>query len=135
MEPVLPKIAVVLPAYNEEQNIAPMAARLTEVMQSVRVAIYLSMLFALLGGLLFVDSLVSFLWVSHTVAGWTSSMSAIAILRSGQFFVPAITGEYPGRVMREVSLHASPTSEPFDVGNAMIGVEQAKGNRYTGRVA
>jgi len=68
----------------------------------LRVAIYLSIVFALLGSLLFVYSLVSFLWVSHTVAGWTSIMSAIAILGSGQFFVLAIIGEYVGRVLREV---------------------------------
>jgi glycosyltransferase involved in cell wall biosynthesis len=68
----------------------------------LRIAIYLSFVFALLGSLLFVYSLVSFFWVDRTVAGWTSIMSAIAILGAGQFLVLGIIGEYVGRVLREV---------------------------------
>jgi glycosyltransferase involved in cell wall biosynthesis len=68
----------------------------------LRIAIYLSFIFALLGVLLFAYSLVSFFWVDRTVAGWTSIMSAIAILGAGQFLVLGIMGEYVGRVLREV---------------------------------
>jgi polyisoprenyl-phosphate glycosyltransferase len=68
----------------------------------LRMAIYLSFVFAILGSLLFAYSLVSFFWVDRTVAGWTSIMSAIAILGAGQFLVLGIVGEYVGRVLREV---------------------------------
>jgi polyisoprenyl-phosphate glycosyltransferase len=68
----------------------------------LRMAIYLSFVFALLGSLLLAYSLVSFLWVDRTVAGWTSLMSALAILGAGQFLVLGIIGEYVGRVLREV---------------------------------
>jgi polyisoprenyl-phosphate glycosyltransferase len=68
----------------------------------LRMAIYISFVFALLGSLLFAYSLVSFFWVDRTVAGWTSIMSAIAILGAGQFLVLGIVGEYVGRVLREV---------------------------------
>lgn len=68
----------------------------------LRIAIYLSFAFALMGALLLLYSLVSFLWVSRTVAGWTSIMSAIAVLGAGQFLVLGIIGEYVGRVLREV---------------------------------
>ena len=67
----------------------------------LRVAIYLALLFAFAAALLFVYSIVSFLWIGHTVAGWTSIMSAIATLGAGQFLVLGIIGEYVGRVLRE----------------------------------
>jgi glycosyltransferase involved in cell wall biosynthesis len=67
----------------------------------LRVAIYLALLFAFAAFLLFVYSIVSFLWIGHTVAGWTSIMSAIATLGAGQFLVLGIIGEYVGRVLRE----------------------------------
>jgi len=67
----------------------------------LRIAIHLSLAFAALGVLLLVYSIISFLWVHHTVAGWTSIMSAIAILGAGQFLVLGIMGEYLGKLARE----------------------------------
>lgn len=67
----------------------------------LRLAIYLSLTFAAVGVLLLIYSLVSFLWIHHTVAGWTSIMSAIALLGAGQFLVLGIIGEYLGRVLAE----------------------------------
>ena len=67
----------------------------------LRIAIYLALLFTFAAFLLFVYSIVSFLWIGHTVAGWTSIMSAIATLGAGQFLVLGIIGEYVGRVLRE----------------------------------
>ena len=67
----------------------------------LRIAIHLSLGFAAVGVLLLVYSFISFLLVRHTVAGWTSIMSAIAILGAGQFLVLGIMGEYLGRLVRE----------------------------------
>jgi dolichol-phosphate mannosyltransferase len=67
----------------------------------LRIAIHLALVFALVGVLLLVYSIVSFLAIGHTVAGWTSTMSAIAIMGAGQFLVLGIIGEYIGRVLRE----------------------------------
>jgi dolichol-phosphate mannosyltransferase len=67
----------------------------------LRIAIYLALLFAFVAFLMFVYSIISFLWIGHTVAGWTSIMSAIATLGAGQFLVLGIIGEYIGRVLRE----------------------------------
>ena len=67
----------------------------------LRIAIYLSLIFASLGLLLLVYSLVSFLWIGHTVAGWPSIMATIAILAAGQFLVLGIVGEYVGRILRQ----------------------------------
>ncbi len=58
-------------------------------------------MFAGIGVLLLVYSIVSFLWIGHTVAGWTSIMSAIALLGAGQFLVLGIIGEYLGRLLGE----------------------------------
>jgi polyisoprenyl-phosphate glycosyltransferase len=66
----------------------------------LRIAIHLSLYFALLGVLLLLYSILSFP-LGHTVAGWTSIMSAIAILGAGQFLVLGIIGEYIGRLVRE----------------------------------
>jgi polyisoprenyl-phosphate glycosyltransferase len=70
-------------------------------MKPLRVAIYLSLTFAVIGVVLIIYSLVSFLWIRHTVAGWPSIISAIALLGAGQFLVLGIIGEYLGRVLGE----------------------------------
>ena len=67
----------------------------------LRIAIHLSLGFALIGLLFLIYSIVSFLWIPHTVAGWTSILAALAILGAGQFLVLGIVGEYIGRILRE----------------------------------
>ena len=67
----------------------------------LRIAIHLAFGFAIIGILLVVYSLVSFIWIPHTVAGWTSVVGAIALLGAGQLLVLGIIGEYVGRILRE----------------------------------
>ena len=50
----------------------------------LRFAIWMSLGFAALGFLLIVYSIISFLFIAHTVAGWSSLMAALAILGSAQ---------------------------------------------------
>jgi glycosyltransferase involved in cell wall biosynthesis len=67
----------------------------------LRFAIWLALGFAALGFGFVVYSVISFLFVQHTVAGWTSIMAAIAILGAAQLLVLGIIGEYVGRILRE----------------------------------
>ena len=67
----------------------------------LRAAIWLALGFAALGLLFVIYSIVSFFFVQHTVAGWTSIMAAIAILGAAQLLVLGIVGEYVGRILRE----------------------------------
>ena len=67
----------------------------------LRLAIHLALIFALIGLLLLLYAVVSFLWIDHTVVGWSSIMAALAILGAGQFLVLGIIGEYIGRILRE----------------------------------
>ncbi len=67
----------------------------------LRFAIWLALGFAALGFLFVIYSIISFLFVQHTVAGWTSIMAAIAILGATQLLVLGIIGEYVGRILSE----------------------------------
>jgi glycosyltransferase involved in cell wall biosynthesis len=67
----------------------------------LRFAIYLALGFALLSLLFIVYAVVSFLFVQHTVAGWSSLIAIVAILGAAQLLVLGIIGEYVGRILRE----------------------------------
>ncbi|MGE4167322.1 MAG: glycosyltransferase family 2 protein [Xanthobacteraceae bacterium] len=70
-------------------------------MRPLRLAIYLALGFAGIGFAFVLYSIVSFYFVQHTVAGWTSIMAAIAILGAAQLLVLGVFGEYLGRLLRE----------------------------------
>jgi glycosyltransferase involved in cell wall biosynthesis len=67
----------------------------------LRFAIWLALGFAALGFVFVIYALVSFLFVQHTVAGWSSIVAVIAILGAAQLLVLGIIGEYVGRILRE----------------------------------
>jgi dolichol-phosphate mannosyltransferase len=67
----------------------------------LRFAVWLALGFAVLGMILLVYAIVSFLFIQHTVAGWSSIMAVIAILGAAQLLVLGIIGEYVGRILRE----------------------------------
>ena len=67
----------------------------------LRFAIWLALGFAALGFLFVIYAVVSFLFVQHTVAGWSSIVAVIAILGAAQLLVLGIIGEYVGRILRE----------------------------------
>jgi glycosyltransferase involved in cell wall biosynthesis len=67
----------------------------------LRFAIWLALGFAALGLLFVAYALVSFLFVQHTVAGWSSIVAVIAILGAAQLLVLGIIGDYIGRILRE----------------------------------
>ena len=66
----------------------------------LRAAIWLALAFAALGLLFVVYSIISFFFVQHTVAGWTSIMAAIAIL--GASIGSASAQDWPTRPIRLV---------------------------------
>jgi polyisoprenyl-phosphate glycosyltransferase len=67
----------------------------------LRFAVWLALGFVVVGLLLVIYSIISFLFIQHTVAGWSSIMAAIAILGAAQLLVLGIIGEYVGRILRE----------------------------------
>jgi dolichol-phosphate mannosyltransferase len=67
----------------------------------LRFAIWLALGFAAVGLLFVIYAVVSFLFVQHTVAGWSSIVAVIAILGAAQLLVLGIIGEYVGRILRE----------------------------------
>jgi dolichol-phosphate mannosyltransferase len=67
----------------------------------LRFAIWLALGFAALGLLFVIYAVVSFLFVQHTVAGWSSLVAVIAILGAAQLLVLGIIGDYVGRTLRE----------------------------------
>src|SRR6266850_7233996 len=67
----------------------------------LRFAIWLALGFAALGFLFVIYAVISFLFVQHTVAGWSSIVAVIAILGAAQLLVLGIIGDYVGRILRE----------------------------------
>jgi glycosyltransferase involved in cell wall biosynthesis len=67
----------------------------------LRLAIWLALVFAAVGLLMLIYSVISYLLVPQTVTGWTSIMATIALLGAAQLLVLGIIGEYVGRTLRE----------------------------------
>ena len=74
---------------------------LAHSVRPLRFAIWLALGFAALGFLFVIYAIISFLFVQHTVAGWSSIVAVIAILGAAQLLVLGIIGEYVGRTLRE----------------------------------
>src|ERR1043165_3135304 len=72
-------------------------------LRPLRFAIWLALGFALLSLVFIVYAIVSFLFVQHTVAGWSSLIAVIAILGAAQLLVLGITFNVTS-VMTEVTL-------------------------------
>jgi polyisoprenyl-phosphate glycosyltransferase len=70
-------------------------------MRPLRLAVWLSLAFVLLGFLLLAYSIVSYVFIRATVAGWSSVMATVAILGAAQLFTLGVIGEYVGRILRE----------------------------------
>ena len=94
----------------------------------LRFAIWLALGFALLSLLFIVYAIVSFLFVQHTVAGWTSTIAVIAILGAAQLLVLGIVGEYVGRILRETRKRPSyiVAETEAERGNAAKPTERAE---------
>ena len=92
----------------------------------LRFAIWLALGFALLSLLFIVYAVVSFLFVQHTVAGWSSLVAVIAILGAAQLLVLGIIGEYVGRILRETRKRPS---------YIVAETESAKGERHDNLVS
>jgi dolichol-phosphate mannosyltransferase len=90
----------------------------------LRFAIWLALGFAAVGAGLVVYSIVSFLFVQRTVAGWTSIMAAIAILGAAQLLVLGIVGEYVGRILREIRKRPSYVVSETEADRRSEGVER-----------
>jgi dolichol-phosphate mannosyltransferase len=84
----------------------------------LRFAIWLALGFALLSLLFIVYAIVSFLFVQHTVAGWSSLIAVIAILGAAQLLVLGIVGEYVGRILRETRKRPSYIVAETEAGSA-----------------
>src|SRR4051794_38236882 len=67
----------------------------------LRFAIWLALGFAALGFLFVVYAIVSFLFVQHTVAGWSSIVAVIAILRAAQLLGLGLRGADVGGIFCE----------------------------------
>src|SRR5262249_31912537 len=79
----------------------------THSLRPLRFAIRPALGFAPLSLLFILYAIVSFLFVQHTVAGWSSLIAVIAILGAAQLLVLGIVGEYVGRILRETKRRPS----------------------------
>jgi polyisoprenyl-phosphate glycosyltransferase len=76
-------------------------------LRPLRFAVWLSLVFAALGGVLLAYSIVSFVFIQRTVVGWSSIMGTISILAAAQFLVLGIIGEYVGRILLQTGRRPS----------------------------